>query len=1406
MKGHLLQKWTTICRFAIFFLFVSSLAKGEIGSTYYIHDYYHESDEKKIATVEVTQTTEVPLQTYLTFTIRRGFQIKQLYLNNTLLGTIESGMKNGDYITYKKVIDSSNYNSYTNNGTEVNFKAEYTFSDIENLDDLKSIFNYYVPNSTIQSPNDINTLEVNQIVTGPGSGSSVNPWKLNLTPSSGPFIIHQMNANSRISNFDISLNGGNLTFKVEERTGYFLPNIELNSGSLTLVGENATLSSLIMKNGSLSLKDGATINNLTANRGNITITNNKRKDYSFKELYIEGDVTIIGDCIIKNESSYRKGDFLAEKTTIKGGIVTMKQLRLSPNYPLIVKEGNVTFEQVVCAQNFNMHSSDFTKITAAIQQKGGNILLKDCYLNNIVNEEYNADYFIEVNAGSLIIDGGLYMKSGELGLLRIIGDAAHVEIKDGKFYTNNNNGNNNYSVIYQEKGRVDISGGLYYTPVCIEGGTLNISKAHFPVVNTTWNNIDANLHILGSQAKVSLSGGYYSYQTVYIAPSLSITPESLLVDGCGFYTWNQDIQPDVEIIDPKMTNSNNGVSFLTFGQVKRKDATPSSNDFLEAAKTADVGVTGTDVKAIKIDEASTSFSTYDLEINTDQGLAWLATKVHHEEYGISNGKEYKRINTIRLTADLDMSAYNWIPFQFSCRKFDGQGHRVSGLKVNQSEAAFMSYNSDTLANLVVSGQFNSISTLYTNTAQYAAGLVRYNTGTIINCGVQQSTVSCTTTDNLDAWIGGLVAINHGSIQNCYMTGNVTCNSTPINNILSPDNRYKNHIIGGIVGENWNSVLNSYHTDGIVNISPSTTANLNVTKDDIAVKKTDASQIDCTTTPSLENLNQNVETHNTAVETGGISWSNWVITEGINNKFPVHEYKEDTDNPSYIKAKFTLLVQGNGEFKGRYYVSKESAESESATEERTFVADTTITVINGKSFNLTATPGKGASLNKIVQIRNTNEIALDNIKEGEPFTYNVVATDTLKAYFRTDTLYVENDTTVIGNTEEITEVKQISISDAGTEDKPAVIELGNVTVKSDEDPNKEATTTINKDSHVILQLSGNNSLGKLINKGNTILKFAENQAKTPNLSVTDVVNKGVLIDETGLIKMVQDENGDLQLSVNEETDKEVKEGSSTALTAEAQVSDIYNVIFLWQRWNGTSWADIQTTTETSQQSLVRTKSELRTSSTIKLTNTLPVTLNTANTYQYRCLITNSKADVSTTLTVKAEVRVTSTSGNPDPEPTPIFYKVTLPSVAGVKTVPSAGTYSIEAGDFFTFNLTLEEAYNESQPIITVGNQEIIPTKNGNYKIQTVTEDVSIVITGIALNIPTSNIVTKEEIIKVWGNKNTLHILTPQRTKVFIYTFGGQLYKTQTVSGEYSFSGIPSGNYLIYIDNKIFKIAL
>ena len=1338
---------------------------------------------------------------YITVDLKKGFYMDcgyaMLKLGNMSWPQPNSKNETATGYTYTFTTDAFGYAAAIRNGGT--FETELKPSSVLNAEYLTNILNYYTTDCAERNENEVVLKK------------DVNPnIAISLDFTANNPILVQMGTYRIIKNIELNLNGGNLTFKVEEHTGYHLPNIEMISGSLTLDGENASLNSLVMKDGSLSLKNGAKINNLTANKGNITITNNT-KDYSFKELSIEGDVTVTGDCVIKNEGTYREHDFLAEKISIKGGTVTMKQLRLSPNYPLIVEGGDVTFEEVACAQNFNENSSTFTKITSAIQQNGGNILLKNCYLNNIVRDDHNANYFIEMNAGSLVIDGGVFLKSGETGLLRITGETAHAEIKDGKFYANNN-GNENYVAVYQENGTVDISGGRFLAPICIEGGALNLSKAHFPVVNTVWNNIAAHLHILGNEAKVSLSGGYYGGNAVYIDPSLSITPASLLADGYAFYTWDQGMQPDIEITDRYLnrTYNYNSVSYnyLDFGQVKRKDAIPVSNDCLEAAKIADVGPTGTDVKAIKVTDAQSHTAKYDLEINTAKGLAWLATKIYHDRYGITNGAEYTNINVACLTANLDMSAYNWIPFQFNGRKLDGQGHCVSGLKVNQSDAAFMSYNSDTLANLVVSGQFNSISTLYTNTSQNAAGLVIRNGGTIINCGVQQSKVSCVTTDILDAAVGGLVISNYGSIQNCYMTGNVTCNSTPVDELM-PFGYKGNHKVGGLVGDNYRgSILNSYHADGVVTHTPaSSTEILNITVEDIAVSSGSAVVENCTTNPDLEALNQKVKAHNTAVKIGEIAWSNWITTDGINNNYPIHEYKKDMDGPSSIEGKFTLLVEGNGEFKGTYYVATESPSPEPTTEEQTIVADTTITVINGKTFNLTATPGKGAKLEKVVRIKNSQETILDDIEESQSFTYNVVVSDSLKAYFHTDTLYIEKDTTVLGNTEEITEVKQISISDAGTKDKAAVIELGNVVVKS-EDSQEKATTTIAENSHVILQLTGNNDLGKLINEGNTTLVFTDNQETIPSLTVTEVVNKGTFVDETGLIKTVQAENDNLLLGVNEIADKDIKVGTRTTLTAEAQVSDTYNVTFLWQKWNGTTWVDEQTNIETSQTPSIRTKAMLRASSPLKLANTLSVTLNTADTYQYRCLITNKVADVITTLTVKTEVKVTSASGDSDPSPAPdpVFYNVVLPSVTGVKTVPSAGTYQIEAGDYFTFNLTLEEAYNESHPVVTAGNKEITPAANGEYKINTVTGDVTISITGITLNVPTSNATTKEVVIKVWGHKNTLYILTPRETKAFIYTLGGQLYKTQTVSGEQSFPGMPSGSYLICIDEKVFKIAL
>lgn len=886
-----------------------------------------------------------------------------------------------------------------------------------------------------------------------------------------------------------------------------------------------------------------------------------------------------------------------------------------------------------------------------------------------------------------------------------------------------------------------------------------------------------------------------------------------MAEGCGFYTWNQEIQPDLRLTDVKSTVSVSGKSYecLLFGQVKPIQADPTANASLETAKTADVGPDGKDVKVIEIGKDFLS-QEYELEINTAEGLVWFATLLNRrQDQSLNNGTKYiQGASVVKLTADLDMSRYDWIPFQFNARKFDGQGHCVSGLKVNQSEAAFMSSGPDTLANLIVSGRFVSLPTCYTHTARYAAGLVIHNRGTILNCGVRQSTVSCQTTDGMDTFVGGLVADNRGSIQNSYMTGPVTCEATHSKEILLPPNVRIRHRVGGIVGQNGKRLSNSYHADGPVNhTAPSDKiANLVVEKDDIVGGSEDANQSaveNCSADPVLDALNKQVEIHNAGVELGEILWFTWITSQDINHTYPIHEYKEDPQNPSVVETQIALLVEGNGELVATYYVAGENPGDTPL--ERTIQADTTVHIRNLVEFNVTAKPGKGARLEKVTrQLGNQPEYTLE-VRPNESFQYDIsFLSATLKAYFHTDILYVEGDTTLIGGTGEITEVKQVDISNAGSAAQPAVIALGNVKVGVESDPGTEATTTIDDDSHVILQLSGTNALGKIINKGNTTLRLEEEDAR---LQVSEVRNAGVFVDETGWIKEVKASDGSLLLKVEEAENKEITEGSSLTLTASAEAGAVYNLTFQWQKWNGRDWENVGDPYQETSEPADR-KMALRASSKSKLSNQLKIVLNTAGTYPYRCRITQtSGSNRSTSLTVKMEVKVRTTGGTigPDPDPDPnvnVFYTVILPEVSGAIFLPAPGKYTVKKNDSFSFLLTLAAGYTHSVPFVKAGETLLTADATGRYTIEKVTSDLTIRVTGITPNSPTANAAVAAP-VKVWSEGNTLHVYTADRQTIRIYTFNGQLYKASTGSGECHFPSMPAGHYIVAVGTKIYKIA-
>ncbi len=151
-----------------------------------------------------------------------------------------------------------------------------------------------------------------------------------------------------------------------------------------------------------------------------------------------------------------------------------------------------------------------------------------------------------------------------------------------------------------------------------------------------------------------------------------------------------------------------------------------------------------------------------------------------------------------------------------------------------------------------------------------------------------------------------------------------------------------------------------------------------------------------------------------------------------------------------------------------------------------------------------------------------------------------------------------------------------------------------------------------------------------------------------------------------------------------------------------------------------------------------------------------------------------------------------------------FSVTLPSVEGASLNPSAGTYSVEAGGSFSFSLTLDTDYDQSTPMVKVGDKLIEPTSDGKYEIKNINSDITISITGIVKNVTVGNAEVESNALKVWGSNGVLHIRSAHAGTAYLVTFGGQLYKAITLPVGETMITIPQGSYIIRIENQSYKI--
>ena len=166
------------------------------------------------------------------------------------------------------------------------------------------------------------------------------------------------------------------------------------------------------------------------------------------------------------------------------------------------------------------------------------------------------------------------------------------------------------------------------------------------------------------------------------------------------------------------------------------------------------------------------------------------------------------------------------------------------------------------------------------------------------------------------------------------------------------------------------------------------------------------------------------------------------------------------------------------------------------------------------------------------------------------------------------------------------------------------------------------------------------------------------------------------------------------------------------------------------------------------------------------------------------------------------------GIPAP-PLPVYYTVTLPSVEGATTDPAPGDYEVESWENFRFYLTLDEDYNQSEPIVTTDRGETITPRSsdGAYIVKIVRSDVEIFIDDVVKNPdPVANETVDTGGIKIYTANGYLHIQAPQPEQVHIFTPDGRLLKAFRTSGNEEQIALPKGIYLIRVTNQCVKVVL
>ncbi|MDD6767215.1 MAG: DUF6383 domain-containing protein, partial [bacterium] len=292
------------------------------------------------------------------------------------------------------------------------------------------------------------------------------------------------------------------------------------------------------------------------------------------------------------------------------------------------------------------------------------------------------------------------------------------------------------------------------------------------------------------------------------------------------------------------------------------------------------------------------------------------------------------------------------------------------------------------------------------------------------------------------------------------------------------------------------------------------------------------------------------------------------------------------------------------------------------------------------------------------------------------------------------------------------------------------------------------------------------------------------------------NEGIFMDNTGMITHVSGP-ATLEFSMPLLAQSSYTQGETHSLTVKARIAaEWVKIIFKWQKKQSDGWEEVKS--EEIEPFSLRSDGH-------ELTSTYDLPLNESGTY--RCVVTNFKSEESQT-TLFTETSVTVNTPVPEPDPTPdpiILYRVTIPQVEGA-TVLTYGSMYVEEWEDFSFRIHIQEGYDATNMSVEANGTVLLPDARGLYTIEHITDNVTVTITGIVKETPTSIDTIGADATAVWTSRGQIHIRLGQEATVTVLNYSGRLVKLfKGSAGDYAIP-VQAGSYIVAINGRVYKVVL